>query len=608
LDKMTQPDDQALAQYYEDLAGKAEAESNWSNQSSTSNPTTTPTTQTEQTVTVACSVDISTLVPDGTDEGWNVLVSDLMNNSTEDEVREAFSDCGEITYLNVFRDKGSPTNCKGYAVIHFKSEDSQTKAVGQTGKLVKGHPMRVKIMEKKNTLFVGSIPKILSGEQVISALKQLCIPVTQDLQVELKVGPPPQNESRGFAFVTFSSHPLAEICKKIFGASTINGRPLHVSWADMTATIPVDEDTMSKVTTLYVHGLSADLQEDVLNLLFSQFGEVSKVSIIKSPHTGESKGFGFVTFQERDPTVKALEAMHDTLFMGNKLQIMFAKPQHMQSSTHEGSAASRKNHSGGGGGGNHHGGGGSGSSGRSGFNNGRTGGRMGGRSGGGGGGNNNNQQQQSNPWQQGGYQNQGGGFRGGRGPGPAGHTAGGGYDVSAAAAGWGNYGAWNQGGYDQNAWNQGYNQGYNQPYNQQQYNQQYNQQAAAVAAAAAAGYGQQQYGYNAQGGYGAQPNPWAQQGGYNQGGYYQVPPHASHAPTTVVVGGGAPYAQNAWGGVASSNLAVAAATHGSQQDHHYPAPTHSSAFPPTRVSNHMIKNSHGDKKSGFQNPVPKAKK
>ncbi len=49
---------------------------------------------------------------------------------------------------------------------------------------------------------------------------------------ELKTGPPPSFESRGFCFLTLSSHNKADQARKVLAASSIRGRLLNVSWAE----------------------------------------------------------------------------------------------------------------------------------------------------------------------------------------------------------------------------------------------------------------------------------------------------------------------------------------------------------------------------------------
>lgn len=80
------------------------------------------------------------------------------------------------------------------------------------------------------------------------------------------------------------------------------------------------------IKRLYVGNLNYQTNEEELKDLFSKFGEVQSVSLIKDKYTGKSKGFGFVEMSEISDAQKAI-ALHGTGFMGRNLTVAEAKPQ-----------------------------------------------------------------------------------------------------------------------------------------------------------------------------------------------------------------------------------------------------------------------------------------
>lgn len=79
--------------------------------------------------------------------------------------------------------------------------------------------------------------------------------------------------------------------------------------------------------TLYVGNLSFSLTNDELEKIFSQYGTVTKVSIIIDRENGRSKGFGFVEFAEASHAKKAVEAMNGALVSGRNLKVNEAQPR-----------------------------------------------------------------------------------------------------------------------------------------------------------------------------------------------------------------------------------------------------------------------------------------
>ena len=111
---------------------------------------------------------------------------------------------------------------------------------------------------------------------------------------------------------------------------------------------------------IYVGNLSRDCNDEDLRQVFSEFGTVSSVNIIKDKFTGDPRGFGFVEMSSNDEAQAAIAGLNGRDLKGRTLNVNEARP--------------RTDRPGGGGGGGRSGGG---------F---RSGGGGGGRSGGGGGG------------------------------------------------------------------------------------------------------------------------------------------------------------------------------------------------------------------------------
>jgi len=78
---------------------------------------------------------------------------------------------------------------------------------------------------------------------------------------------------------------------------------------------------------IYVGNMSYQTTEEDINSLFSEFGEVSKVTLIADRETGRAKGFGFVTMNDDEAANKAIEALNEKEFSGRTLRINEAKPR-----------------------------------------------------------------------------------------------------------------------------------------------------------------------------------------------------------------------------------------------------------------------------------------
>lgn len=81
------------------------------------------------------------------------------------------------------------------------------------------------------------------------------------------------------------------------------------------------------VVNIYVGNLPYTTTDQELQDLFSQFGALSKVSIISDRETGRSKGFGFVEMSNDEEGRQAIEALNGQQFGGRALTVNEARPR-----------------------------------------------------------------------------------------------------------------------------------------------------------------------------------------------------------------------------------------------------------------------------------------
>ncbi len=78
---------------------------------------------------------------------------------------------------------------------------------------------------------------------------------------------------------------------------------------------------------IYIGNLSRDVTEDELKGLFSKYGSIKEVKIIKDPYSGESKGFGFLEMSNSSEAQKAISELNSKELKGKKLTVNEARPR-----------------------------------------------------------------------------------------------------------------------------------------------------------------------------------------------------------------------------------------------------------------------------------------
>ena len=110
---------------------------------------------------------------------------------------------------------------------------------------------------------------------------------------------------------------------------------------------------------IFVGNLPWHTDDQELENLFSQYGEVLSAKVISDRETGRSRGFGFVEMED-DAALEAIENLNGQEMDGREIRVNEANDRPQRS----GGGGGGGGHRGGGGGGGHRGGNGGGGGGR----------------------------------------------------------------------------------------------------------------------------------------------------------------------------------------------------------------------------------------------------
>lgn len=75
---------------------------------------------------------------------------------------------------------------------------------------------------------------------------------------------------------------------------------------------------------IYIGNMNFSTTEESIKNLFSKYGNVDSVEIIKDKYTEQSKGFGFVEMSD-DDAEKAISSLNGKDFEGRRIRVNFAQ-------------------------------------------------------------------------------------------------------------------------------------------------------------------------------------------------------------------------------------------------------------------------------------------
>uniref|UniRef100_A0A2I3GQE7 RRM domain-containing protein n=1 Tax=Nomascus leucogenys TaxID=61853 RepID=A0A2I3GQE7_NOMLE len=202
--------------------------------------------------------------------GTEIFVGKIPRDVFEDELVPLFEKAGSIWDHRLMMGPLTGLN-RGYAFVTFCTKEAAQEAV----KLYNNHEIRsgkhigVCISVANNRLFVGSIPKSKTKEQILEEFSKVTEGLTD--------------------VILYHQSDDKKRKQRLFGKVKVWGNVGTVEWADPME--DPDPEVMAKVKVLFVHNLANTVTEEILEKAFSQFGKLERVKKLKD--------YAFIHFGEK---------------------------------------------------------------------------------------------------------------------------------------------------------------------------------------------------------------------------------------------------------------------------------------------------------------------
>ena len=99
---------------------------------------------------------------------------------------------------------------------------------------------------------------------------------------------------------------------------------------------------MSSNMEIFVRNLSKEVEEADLSKMFSQYGTVELVTLVKDKESGRRMGFGFVSMPVNDEAVTAINALGGVELKGQPLEFQGSRTRFERRKVQERRGSSRK--------------------------------------------------------------------------------------------------------------------------------------------------------------------------------------------------------------------------------------------------------------------------
>jgi RNA recognition motif-containing protein len=82
---------------------------------------------------------------------------------------------------------------------------------------------------------------------------------------------------------------------------------------------------------IYLGQLPYNVNEDELREIFSEYGEIASLNLVKDRFSGQSKGFGFIEMPNNSEADKAIKALNKSMLKGREIKVNQAEERRKKS-------------------------------------------------------------------------------------------------------------------------------------------------------------------------------------------------------------------------------------------------------------------------------------
>ena len=261
-----------------------------------------------------------------------LFVGSVSEDATEDDLRQLFEACGELTDVYVPKDADTGAG-RGFAFVSYSTVDEAIVAMNTlNGAQLARKSIRLEYAEVKERgggsggggskppslkLFLGNISQECSEDHLREAFGAYGEIIDCFLPQDENVG------NKGIAFVSFSSIDEATAAKDALDGTEVAGENIRIDFAEIKKRASKDGSLKEPSLKLFIGNISDDCTEEHLREAFDAHGEITGCYI---PHdNGMNKGIAFLSFSCVEEAIAAKDALDGTEIAGDNIRLDFAE-------------------------------------------------------------------------------------------------------------------------------------------------------------------------------------------------------------------------------------------------------------------------------------------
>jgi RNA recognition motif-containing protein len=249
-------------------------------------------------------------------ENSTITITNLDPGVAELDLKKFFRDCGNIKSVNIVQ---KPSNDSAVATVEFEVPEDVDSAKVRNGKELNGREVHIQ-SGSRSTLYVANYPAEYD-ETTVRKLFEGYGEVVNVRFPSLKY-----NSRRRFCYVQFLTSDQAQAAENAMNDKMLDGQHRLLAKIADPETKKNRSGAQAEGREVFVKNLENNADEEEIKQLFSQFGTVVSMNLLKRAN-GVRLGNGFVVFSSADEATKAVEQGNNKPFYDRILNVSFSTPR-----------------------------------------------------------------------------------------------------------------------------------------------------------------------------------------------------------------------------------------------------------------------------------------
>ncbi|XP_045154508.1 LOW QUALITY PROTEIN: polyadenylate-binding protein 1-like [Echinops telfairi] len=252
----------------------------------------------------------------------SLYVGDLHPDVTEAMLYEKFSPAGPILSIRVCRDMITRRSL-GYAYVNFQQPaDAQRALDTMKFDVIKSKPVRIMWSQRDPSLrksgvgniFIKNLDKSIDNKALYDTFSAFGNILSCKVVCD-------ENGSKGYGFVHFETREAAERAIEKMNGMLLNDRKVFVGRFKSPKEREAELGARAKeFTNVHIKNFGEDKDDELLKDLFGKFGPALSGKVMTA-ESGNSKGFGLVSFGRHEDAQKAVDEMNGKELNGKQIYV-----------------------------------------------------------------------------------------------------------------------------------------------------------------------------------------------------------------------------------------------------------------------------------------------